>query len=964
MMDYSLPVARRTRSRAALMFRELHETIRKKKRQENCGAESFSFKVDKGVEVNEKVHVVEEEEISAEEVNVASVGGDSDSDSDYDGFEEVHNLRASHIERFDDSEPILVDSSEPILVDGSEDDLVFLGEEDDLGVEKDDDDIIFIDVDEEIENNGKSLKKVCRKNEEKDKGKLAKSTKKKCIRRLENDDVQSILINSILNGEEISLEDSLVSYSDDLHRNELASETSLPLKFTFGIEEVILPEKSEYEKELDNLWAEMDFALKASEIASTNPPIAENEVTTPHKLENGAASCDQGNHELILDDEIGILCKSCSFVKLEIRYIMPSFDKCHRERSSWRDPNMVDHSILHELYNHDTDLNSQSGCDSCSHLEGTVWDLVPGVKNNMYPHQRDGFEFIWKNIAGGIKLDDLKNSTNIGGNGCIISHAPGTGKTRLTMVFLQSYMTLYPRCRPVIVAPRSMLLTWEEEFQKWGIDIPFHNLNKPELSGKENSYAVNLINQVKPGEGRVNLIRMVKLYSWEKDRGTLGLSYRLFDKLVSVDEKSAKSLKKGVNNFSKILLEVPGLFVFDEGHTPRNDETCMFKALSKIKTERRIILSGTPFQNNFEELGNTLGLVLPKFAEKKETGEQRHGLKKRGRKSIVEKGILASLTGSIGKVADDRFEEKLEELRNMIAPFVHIHKGTVLLESLPGLRHSVVVLQPDDFQKRLFEAVQGASLGALELNYRMSLISIHPSLLPEQCFEKEDFPVPRDKLESLRLNPEAGIKTRFLLILLQLSDVLNEKVLVFSQYIEPLTLIMDQLKHSLSWIEGKEVLYMDGKRDVKQRQASINVFNDPRSEARVLLASTRACCEGISLVGASRVVLLDVVWNPSVERQAISRAYRLGQKKVVYVYHLITSETMEAKKYCRKALKVRWSNLVFSSSDGGDDEQTIAAENLQDKILDEMVHYDKLIDRIIHQPKESELIDTFGFVDN
>ncbi|KAL3502843.1 hypothetical protein ACH5RR_037292 [Cinchona calisaya] len=125
--------------------------------------------------------------------------------------------------------------------------------------------------------------------------------------------------------------------------------------------------------------------------------------------------------------------------------------------------------------------------------------------------------------------------------------------------------------------------------------------------------------------------------------------------------------------------------------------------------------------------------------------------------------------------------------------------------------------------------------------------------------------------------------------LIRLSISLREKVLVFYDCIPPLRFIMKQLEHKISWMAGKEVLYMDGKRDVKNHRSSISSFNNSTSEAKVLLVSTKA--EWINLVGAERVVLLDVVWNPSVEKQAISRAYRLGQQKLVYVYHLITSET-------------------------------------------------------------------------
>lgn len=122
---------------------------------------------------------------------------------------------------------------------------------------------------------------------------------------------------------------------------------------------------------------------------------------------------------------------------------------------------------------------------------------------------------------------------------------------------------------------------------------------------------------------------------------------------------------------------------------------------------------------------------------------------------------------------------------------------------------------------------------------------------------------------------------------------------------------MDQIKAKLDWKEGKEMLHIQGHQDQFQRQTIIGIFNNPVSEAKVPLASANCCSEGINLVGASRVVLLDVFWNPSVERQAISRAYRLGQKKDVYTYHLIRSGTNEEDKYCRQVEKDRLSELVF-----------------------------------------------------
>ena len=90
--------------------------------------------------------------------------------------------------------------------------------------------------------------------------------------------------------------------------------------------------------------------------------------------------------------------------------------------------------------------------------------------------------------------------------------------------------------------------------------------------------------------------------------------------------------------------------------------------------------------------------------------------------------------------------------------------------------------------------------------------------------------------------------------LIRFTSVIKERVLVFGQFIEPLTFIIEQLEPCFGWNEGKKMLYIDGKQDVKKCQASSNTFNDLSNKVNVLFTSTKACFEGINLVGASRVV--------------------------------------------------------------------------------------------------------------
>ncbi|KAG2324119.1 hypothetical protein Bca52824_006847 [Brassica carinata] len=137
---------------------------------------------------------------------------------------------------------------------------------------------------------------------------------------------------------------------------------------------------------------------------------------------------------------------------------------------------------------------------------------------------------------------------------------------------------------------------------------------------------------------------------------------------------------------------------------------------------------------------------------------------------------------------------------------------------------------------------------------------------------------------------------------IKLCVVIKEKVLVFSQYIDPLKLIMKHLVNWFKWTEGEEVLYMHGKLEQKQRQTLINEFNDPKSKAK---------------------------------RQAISRAYRIGQKRIVYTYHLVAKGTPEGPKYCKQAQKDRISELVFACSSRPDKgKEKIAEAVTEDKVLD------------------------------
>ncbi|KAK9051482.1 hypothetical protein SSX86_028109 [Deinandra increscens subsp. villosa] len=705
---------------------------------------------------------------------------------------------------------------------------------------------------------------------------------------------------------------------------------SIPLQFKFDDSEDECSSQKTNESYVEDLFQEMDFELASEEIGSYRTPTVsfilcnvENEdqedaETNPLKL------CQRGEHgDAYLEEQTGMRCRLCGAVVLESRYVIPKLainlkieantahDKCKRSNLFYEQQL----SCSENLYSKDSNFNHPLGI--FNKTEGTVWELIStDIQAHLYPHQQEGFKFLWENLAGTIQLSRLNRldpcTDGHGGGGCIISHAPGTGKTLLTIVFIESFVKKFPKCCPVIIAPASMLLTWEAEFKKWQVGLSFINLNNSDYLRKK------MMNDIsRPSK---HLLRAMKISSWSNGGCVLGVSYYLYEKLAGNREK------KNLEKMGNILRDVPGLVVLDEGHTPRNQNSKIWNTLLNLKTKNRVILSGTPFQNNFRELFNTLRLVRPETAS-----------------SILNEKEFAHMIYENNK----KEPKDIKKLKAIISPFVHVHEGHILENKLPGLIQSVVLLSPLPFQKALIEKL-GNFTRTFEYEHKVALMSVHPSLILHcslSDIEKES--VNKQELKSWRLQPDVGVKTRFVMELIRLS-VPHEKVLIFSQYIQPLKLLKDQIAFAFGWDVEKEVMIIKGMIHQNLRQTIINDFNNPNSKMKVLLASTRCCSEGIHLTGASRVVLLDVVWNPSVERQAISRAYRLGQKKVVYTYHLMTAGTTEEEKYDKQVEKGRLAEMVFSSTAmaGGQpkNKKNVDASELNDKILEQMVDHQKLKD--------------------
>ncbi|CAA6662769.1 unnamed protein product [Spirodela intermedia] len=402
--------------------------------------------------------------------------------------------------------------------------------------------------------------------------------------------------------------------------------------------------------------------------------------------------------------------------------------------------------------------------------------------------------------------------------------------------FIQSFLARFPSARPLIILPKGILPTWKREFQRWQVeDILLFDF-----------YSVK-------AESR----------SQQLERSLLG--YKQFSCIIcDVKDKIGAACQER-------LLKVPSLLILDEGHTPRNEDTDILSTLAKVQTPLKVVLSGTLFQNRVKEVFNILNLVRCRFLkmESSRTVVKRilsrvhaPGRRRRNMKGDTEATFFELVEETLQN--DEDFTRRvgiIRDLREMTRDVLHYYKGD-FLEELPG--HADFTLGNYDKFKRI--SVESA-------------IYLHPCLkdFAAHASGNRSIKVTDKEIDHLldSIDVKDGVKTKFLVDILSMADAAGEKVLVFSQYILPLRFLERLFARIKGWRSGKEIFAISGDTNTERREWAME--------------------QGISLVGASRVIILDVHLNPSVSQQAIARAFRPGQTKRVFTYRLVAADSPEEK---------------------------------------------------------------------
>ncbi|XP_006458226.1 hypothetical protein AGABI2DRAFT_183309 [Agaricus bisporus var. bisporus H97] len=386
--------------------------------------------------------------------------------------------------------------------------------------------------------------------------------------------------------------------------------------------------------------------------------------------------------------------------------------------------------------------------------------------------------------------------------------------------------------------------------------------------------------------------------------------------------------------------------ILDEGHVIKNSKTKLTKAVKCVRAQHRLILSGTPIQNNVLELWSLFDFLMPGFLGTESSFNERFG-----------KPILANRDGKAknGEAA----ALALEALHKQVLPFLLRRLKEDVLHDLPPKIIQDYYCELSDLQKHLYDDFSSSKAGTSaedmvrsnkeeagqqhifqSLQYLRKLCN-HPALVLKNdqiaisnALDKAG--LPSTSLHDIQQAPKL-LALKQLLIDCGIGvstnsrndsaggesiDGVTDPAGTFSQH---RVLIFCQMKQMLDIIETdlfkaqmQSVTYMrlDGSTDASKRHAIVQTFNsDPSIDC--LLLTTHVGGLGLTLTGADTVIFVEHDWNPMKDLQAMDRAHRIGQKKVVNVYRLITKGTLEEKIMGLQRFKLNIANSVVTQQNAG-----------------------------------------------
>nr|XP_018681955.1 PREDICTED: DNA repair and recombination protein RAD54 isoform X2 [Musa acuminata subsp. malaccensis] len=452
-------------------------------------------------------------------------------------------------------------------------------------------------------------------------------------------------------------------------------------------------------------------------------------------------------------------------------------------------------------------------------------EVDPLLVRYLRPHQREGVQFMFECVSG------LSGSDGI--SGCILADDMGLGKT------LQSITLLYTLLRQgfdgqpmvkraMIVTPTSLVSNWEAEINKW-------------IGGKVQLLSLCESTRADVLSGIENFLRPCSPFQ------VLIISYETFRMHSSKFEKGGSC----------------DLLICDEAHRLKNDQTLTNRALASLPCKRRILLSGTPMQNDLEEF-----FAMVDFTNPGVLGDATYFRK------YYEIPVVSGREPTATLEERKLGIERSAELSVKVNQFILRRTNTLLSNHLPP--------------KLIYDSIKSGSSGTSGFDDCIRFF-------PTELFSGRSGSWTGGGGIWVELSGKMHVLAR---LLGQLRKNTDDRVVLVSNYTQTLDLFAQLCRE-----RRYPFLRLDGTTSIGKRQKLVNRFNDPSKDEFLFLLSSKAGGCGLNLIGGNRLVLFDPDWNPANDKQAAARVWRDGQKKRVYIYRFLTTGTIEEKVYQRQMSK-------------------------------------------------------------
>ncbi|XP_021177955.2 chromodomain-helicase-DNA-binding protein 4a isoform X2 [Fundulus heteroclitus] len=467
-------------------------------------------------------------------------------------------------------------------------------------------------------------------------------------------------------------------------------------------------------------------------------------------------------------------------------------------------------------------------------------DYLDSTGGTLHPYQLEGLNWLRFSWAQGTDT--------------ILADEMGLGKTVQTAVFLYSlYKEGHSKGPFLVSAPLSTIINWEREFEMWAPDMYVVT-----YVGDKDSRAVIRENEFSFED---NAIRGGKKASRMKKDSSIKFHVLLTSyELITIDTAVLGSIDWAC-------------LVVDEAHRLKNNQSKFFRVLNNYPLQHKLLLTGTPLQNNLEELFHLLNFLTPER--------------------------FNTLEVFLEEFADIAKEDQIKKLHDMLGPHMLRRLKADVFKHMPSKTELIVRVELSPMQKKYYKFILTKNFEALNTKgggNQVSLLNVvmdlkkccnHPYLFPAAAMEAPK--MPNGMYDGSALTKASGK----LLLLQKMMRKLKEgghRVLVFSQMTKMLDLLEDFLEN-----EGYKYERIDGGITGGMRQEAIDRFNAPGAPQFAFLLSTRAGGLGINLATADTVIIYDSDWNPHNDIQAFSRAHRIGQNRKVMIYRFVTKASVEER---------------------------------------------------------------------